>query len=100
MTHLCKNKSPEEILKLAGFQYSSDAIRGWTRYPNWRPQKKDCVVQRANKNPVPKRRLHALITGNVIDLHLDTTEGSNHKSGKFGERVGRCIKEFEALDVA
>ena len=102
-----KNKSAEELLVAAGFQYTSDAIRGWTRNVRVdktkkvvQPKAKDCVVVRAwpNKNLPPKRRLHAYIVNGIIDMHLDTERDGQHRAGKFGDQVYSCIKEFYAID--
>ena len=97
-----KNKSAAAILLEAGFSYDKTAIRGWTRTVNKQgkkePAPKDCVVIRSAKKAVKYRRLHAFVIEGVIDMHLDTNEGGQHKATKFNERIHACIKEFYELD--
>jgi hypothetical protein len=99
--------NPDALLAAAGYERH---YRGWIK-PLWKnplsPDIKKYVRTHFGKSAdgqlVPKKtvkdhRFHALIIGNVIDMHLDLDKKGKHVTKRFWEIIGPEIELIKLLD--
>ncbi len=94
-----KNKSAEELLKLAGFSYGANSTRGWTREPLSRQAATDGIKRRENIKGKPGR-LHALVRDGVIEIHYDVEVDGRHITKRFNNNAKAAARLIFSLDSA
>ena len=86
-------KKPEEILIIIGF--TPCKVGFGYELPLQNPNRKTKV----DNSDIPRRRFHAYIRGNDIDVHQDRPSKRTHKAHNFGSHRKEICQIFYAIDT-
>ena len=99
MRYEVKNRDIVSILIECGFTDKHRGSRGWVREWSNPFEREGSILLRANRRTSKKHgRLHAILTGNTIDMHFDKNENGTHRSSRFNTQVKAAIKEIRKAD--